>query len=324
MLFCSIVIPVYNNQISDVKRCLDSIYQKSLNDIEILLMDDGSTRECALNLDNLSHIYPKVTVYHLPHGGAANTRNKGIAYSKGDYICFVDADDIVTIQFLSDLIAYEKSEYKYDVVYGLVTFVKQGKKRGESCQEHSLELQPIDRQGYWELYRHMFDLGSPLFRRGHGYVSRGPVARIVKRKLAEKVSFNPKLILGEDELWNLDLLEATTNLAVVYHNWYFYVENPLSTSRKPNSELIKQYRKLLLSKLPYMKKYEGKLEGAFVNRVFASLYEIIRGYYLTPLKKGSLYKNMKEFNHMIKEYPYTIITYKYAIRGGIKPSSSLL
>lgn len=63
--------------------------------------------------------------------------------------------------------------------------------------------------------------------------------------------------------------------------------------------------------LPYMKKHEGSLEGAFANRVFESLHEIIKGYYFTPLKKGSFFKNMKEFNKIVKDYSYTIITYKY-------------
>lgn len=165
----------------------------------------------------------------------------------------------------------------------------------------------------------MFDLGSSIYKRKEGYVSRGPVARIVKREIAEKYLFNPNLVLGEDELWNLDLLEATKNLAVVYHIWYLYLENPLSTSRKPNLDFLGQHRDLLVSMLPYIERHKGSLEGVFANRVFESLYEIIQGVYLTLLKNKNIVDNIKEFNKMTNTYPYTIITYKYAKRGGKNP-----
>lgn len=309
ILFYSIIIPVYNNKLTDVQRCLDSIYCKILTNFEVLVMDDGSEIECANALDKLIKRYSCTRVFHLPHGGAAQARNQGILRAKGVYICFCDADDYVTKQFLMDLENYKKSKVKYDVVYGLVTAIRGKYMRLENSP--ILSLHAITCKEYCELYRHMFDLGSKFFRKELGYVSCGPVARIVKRKVAEKNLFNPDLVLGEDELWNLDLLEATNKLAVVYHSWYFYVYNPMSTSRKPNPKFVKQHRDLLVSMLPYMKKHEGSLEGAFANRVFESLHEIIKGYYFTPLKKGSFFKNMKEFNKMVKDYPYTILTYKY-------------
>ena len=322
LVFYSIIIPVYNNEISDIKRCLNSfdqaILQAIFNDIEILVMDDGSKDKCARALDQIVTGYPNANVYHLPHSGAANARNEGIRRAKGMYICFADADDMVTRQFLFDLVKLKKYACDYDVVYGLVHFVKKGTRQKGDDHTDSLELIPIDATGYRELYRHMFDLRSPAFRKNNGYVSRGPVARIVKRELAEKNLFNPNLVLGEDELWNLDLLEATDKLAIVYHGWYLYMENLMSTSRKPNPDFIRQHRDLLVSMLPYMQKHEGSLEGAFANRVFESLHAIINGYYLTPLKKEGFLRSMKEFNKMVARYPYTLITYKYANQGGLK------
>lgn len=315
-LFYSIIIPVYNNEISDVKRCLDSFYQSTFKDFEVLIMDDGSKEECARALDQIITEYPNAKLYHLFHSGAAETRNEGIRRGKGRFICFADADDMVTRQFLLDLVELKKYAYDYDVIYGLVHYVKRGTEREKNAHIDSFELKPIDTKGYRELYRHMFDLKSPFYRKDNGYVSRGPVARIVKRELAEQHLFKSDLVLGEDELWNLDLLEATDKLAVVYHEWYLYMENLMSTSRKPNPDFIGQHRDLLVSMLPYMQKHEGSLEGAFANRVFESLHAIINGYYLTPLKKEGLLENIREFNKMVASYPYTLITYKYANRGG--------
>ena len=317
-MFYSIIIPVYNNTAEDIKRCIGSFYRGNLIDFEIIIMDDGSTEECAYKIDTIIAEYPAVTVYHLSHGGAAKARNEGIKFAKGKYICFADADDVVTKQFLFDLSAIEQNGINYDVVYGLVNFIKRGSNIQESFQLYPMELQKIGNTEYRELYRHMFDLGSSIFKRKEGYVSRGPVARIVKREIAEKYLFNTNLVLGEDELWNLDLLEATKNLAVVYHSWYLYLENPLSTSRKPNLDFLGQHSDLLVSMLPYMEKHKGSLEGAFANRVFESLYAIIQGVYLTSLKNKNMVDNIKEFNKMANTYPYTIVTYKHAKTGGIK------
>lgn len=186
LVFYSIIIPVYNNEISDIKRCLNSFDQAIFNDIEILVMDDGSKDEYARALDQIATGYPNANVYHLPHGGAANARNEGIRRAKGMYICFADADDMVTRQFLFDLVKLKKYACDYDVVYGLVHYVKKGAEQEKDAHADSLELKPIDATGYRELYRHMFDLGSPAFRKNDGYVSRGPVACIVKRELAEE------------------------------------------------------------------------------------------------------------------------------------------
>jgi glycosyltransferase involved in cell wall biosynthesis len=104
-------------------------------------MDDGSTEECAYKIDTIIAEYPAVTVYHLSHGGAAKARNEGIKFAKGKYICFADADDVVTKQFLFDLSAIEQNGINYDVVYGLVNFIKKGSNIQESSQLYPLELQ---------------------------------------------------------------------------------------------------------------------------------------------------------------------------------------
>lgn len=317
-IFYSIIIPVYNNSISDVYRCIDSLYRDILTNFEILLMDDGSEAGFARELDILAEKYSGIRVFHLPHKGASNARNEGILQARGTYLCFCDADDCVTSQFLLDLENYRKSNLDYDIVYGFVKYVRKKETFKIDIPVQTLKLEEITITQYKELYRHMFDLGSPLFKSEVGYINRGPVARILKRAICNQCLFNTNLILGEDEVWNLDLLEYTNNLAIVHHRWYLYIENPMSTSRKPNPKFIDQHRNLLVSMLPYMKKHKGSLEGAFANRVFQSLQEIITRYYLTHENKDVFLEQIRNFNKMTKEHPYSIITYKDAIQGGYK------
>ncbi len=88
----SIVIPVYNI-LQYLPRCLDSVLSQTLKDIEILLIDDGSTDGSEKICDEYANKDGRVKVFHLQNGGVSRARNFGISKAQGEYIGFVDADD---------------------------------------------------------------------------------------------------------------------------------------------------------------------------------------------------------------------------------------
>lgn len=89
----SIVVPVYNAE-KTLARCLDSLIKQTLNNIEIIVVDDGSTDSSPKICDEYSARYG-ITVIHKPNGGVSTARNKGIEVSKGKYLMFCDSDDWV-------------------------------------------------------------------------------------------------------------------------------------------------------------------------------------------------------------------------------------
>lgn len=90
----SVIVPVYNTE-KYLKRCLDSLVNQTLTDIEIILVDDGSRQACASLCDELSNTDPRITVIHKQNGGLGFARNTGIEAANGEYIGFVDSDDYV-------------------------------------------------------------------------------------------------------------------------------------------------------------------------------------------------------------------------------------
>lgn len=90
----SIIVPVYKAR-RYLQNCIESILQQTYTDYELILVDDGSTDGCSMVCDRYAQECDKVKVIHKKNGGLSSARNAGIAAAKGEYITFVDADDIV-------------------------------------------------------------------------------------------------------------------------------------------------------------------------------------------------------------------------------------
>ena len=91
----SIVAAVYNLE-KYLPRCLDALVNQTLQEIEILCVDDGSTDSAPQIIDEYAHKYPqKVKAFHKENGGEFTTRNYGLERATGEYITFVDTDDYV-------------------------------------------------------------------------------------------------------------------------------------------------------------------------------------------------------------------------------------
>lgn len=113
--FISFIVPVYNVK-SYLKQCVDSILSQSFLDIELILVDDGSTDGSEKICDDYAKKDARVLVEHIENGGASFARNVGINLAKGIYISFVDSDDWIAENSL-DLVVKELKEKKIDVFF---------------------------------------------------------------------------------------------------------------------------------------------------------------------------------------------------------------
>jgi len=113
--YISIIIPVYNAELY-IEQCLNSIYNQTYTNYEIILVDDGSTDQSPKICDSLSQKNNQTRVIHKKNGGAADSRNVGLSEAKGEYVIFVDSDDFWSERHcLEKLIAaintYPKSDF---------------------------------------------------------------------------------------------------------------------------------------------------------------------------------------------------------------------
>lgn len=100
----SVVVPIYNIA-SYVPECIESILRQTYQDIELILVDDGSTDDSGLLCDKYGHIDTRIRVIHKPNGGLSDARNWGIEEARGEYITFIDGDDTVSQYYAEYLYA---------------------------------------------------------------------------------------------------------------------------------------------------------------------------------------------------------------------------
>ena len=108
----SIIVPVYNVE-PYLKRCLDSIINQTYTNIEIILIDDGSTDNSGSICDDYSKQDKRIKVIHKKNSGPSAARNSGLKMSSGEYIGFVDSDDYIETNYLERMMTYNKN---YNVV----------------------------------------------------------------------------------------------------------------------------------------------------------------------------------------------------------------
>lgn len=101
----SVIVPVYRVE-KTLDRCLESIVNQTYNNLEIILVDDGSPDQCPQMCDEWALKDPRIKVIHKKNGGLSSARNAGLKIYTGDYVSFVDSDDYLDLQAYESLVGY--------------------------------------------------------------------------------------------------------------------------------------------------------------------------------------------------------------------------
>ena len=113
----SVIIPVYNGELY-LEEALESLRNQTLGTIEIICIDDGSEDRTVEILETFEHKDRRIKVYHQDHQGAATARNQGLFMALGEYVIFLDADDIFDVQMLEKVVEKGKKTEADVVVFG--------------------------------------------------------------------------------------------------------------------------------------------------------------------------------------------------------------
>ena len=108
----SVIVPIYNVE-KYLNRCIDSIINQTYENLEIILVDDGSPDDCGKICDEYAKLDKRIKVIHKKNGGLSDARNAGIDVSKGKYLTFIDSDDYIDldyVEFLYNLIKKFKTK----------------------------------------------------------------------------------------------------------------------------------------------------------------------------------------------------------------------
>lgn len=213
MPFVSVIIPVFKVE-KYLKQCIDSVLNQKINDMEIILVDDGSPDLCPMICDKYAQEYDCIRVIHKNNGGAPSARNEGIKVSKGEYIIFLDSDDwwnpaVDVKNMLAKVREYPDTEMflftSYDFVEGIGLF-----KRSEHY--HLKEVRTDSVENYYQ------DLLC------NGNLEVHASTKILKRDFLvnEGLFFCENLLSGEDNQWMLRMLRKLRSVKVLDEPLYIY------------------------------------------------------------------------------------------------------
>lgn len=303
----SVIIPCYNVPEEYIRRALDSIKAQAFTDYEIIIVDDGSEEEYHKVLESLVVEYEGAVLITTVNNGVSQARNTGVDHAQGEYIAFIDADDIVSRLFLQ--------EANDAILKTGADFVIGGTKYVDS-----LDLATIITPHYnveYDIYigeeiRKMFcNLGCmrQTIRFGGSYVGRGPVSRVLKRSIAEITPFHKNLIVGEDLVWNLEVLSHCSCVCIVKSQWYWYWKNPDSALHRYNPEMTNEVKKAIATVEPLMDLKDDAEYLTFLYLIIDSIHTIRRSVlnYSDASNKAQMAAIKKA---IYTEYPWTRIEEK--------------
>lgn len=226
----SIIIPVYNAA-SCIGRCIESLLAQSMTDFEIIAVDDGSQDRSLAILEKYAKCDGRIRVLSPGHGGVSAARNHGIDAASGRWLTFVDADDYVGPDYLSDL--YDDSEGSQMSICGY-SVVNPGKEP-EAVEVVSGSLR-LDRQGHCPLE----DILSGFTAYCLGFVC----SKLFKREIVERegLRFDENISFGEDGIFAFTYFRYVTTVHVSFSSDYFYVVSPDGVSLSAASAAKKRIK----------------------------------------------------------------------------------
>ena len=318
----SIIIPVYNTDIPDFIKCIESIQNQTFSDYEILVIDDGSREMIAKELDVIAQKDERIKVAHIKNAGVSVARNYGMNLAKGKYILFVDADDILTpwaLQSGMDAITATDS----DVAIGRILQTKRDNVYWNS-QEKTQEViyEVLDSQEKREQFqRHIFSKKYGTWGRnekGWMFNGEGCWAHLIRREVAIRFPFIEGLAIAEDTVWNIQMLENTENIkfCLVDDLWYYYIQNENSVMNSYSPYINDNISRAVSILNPIFVCKNSEAYTAYLEWTIIKLKQIVYRNYLAAECKMTAIQKLLSMRRLITHTPWKeIFKYKQGIKG---------
>lgn len=203
----SVIIPIYNAEIY-LRRCIDSVLAQTYRNLEIIVVDDGSSDTSGAICDEYTAKDNRVQIVHQKNGGVSAARNAGLNLATGDYIGFVDADDYIAPDM-------------YEYLLGLI----------QKCDADIAQCGAFTEDGVSfaakETYR------TTHFSRSDWSLFYNNIwNKLYRREAAAKSTFPDGCSVGEDMLYNFGVLAVTQNVVFGEEPKYHYTEQAASVSHR--------------------------------------------------------------------------------------------
>lgn len=217
----SVIIPVYNSE-KYLSKCLESVLKQTYKNIEIILIDDGSTDESGLICDDYSNKDERIRVIHTENVGVSHARNVGLENATGDLISFIDSDDELENNMFEVLVNI-KQKYNADMSHcGYKRVDEFGNFIKNVCGTHAVLI-----QDNVETITNML---------GGVYFTGGLWNKLYSYSVVKNIRFAEELKNNEDILFNVLAIQNCRKIVFIDECKYIYYEHTLSACNTINKE----------------------------------------------------------------------------------------
>lgn len=238
----SIIVPVFNVE-NYLRRCVDSLINQSCPNLEIILVDDGSTDKSGKMADMYAQRCSQIKVIHQENAGQGLARNEGVALASGEYVGFVDSDDWVNPEMFETL--YEAARtYNADIVVGGMQLAANDKIL--SVKVHPMAGQTLTSRCEIAKIRKNF-YGYSCVDKETELFPNSVCTSLYRRSMVQKHKISFRNILSEDALFNLDAFGYANVITFIPATDYFYrQENQTSSTRTFTAKKRQRFAEFLI------------------------------------------------------------------------------
>lgn len=258
----SVIIPVCNVA-RYLEQCLDSVVKQSYTNLEIILVDDGSTDESGMICDRYAAIDNRIVVIHKQNGGLSDARNVGIGCATGDYISFIDSDDYVSTLFIETLLkSMQNTGAEIAALKSSVGFWD-----GDNTEEVLLNENKVVTSEKPEL------LEDALIQMFYQHIPTGAQFKMYKANIFNDLQF-PFGWLYEDVATTYRAFLKAKKIVVVESDVYAYRKRADSIIRQSFNEKKMVCLPIAEQLISEMKPYGTVLHTASISRAYAMVYSV--------------------------------------------------
>lgn len=270
MKLVSIIVAVYNVD-KYIEECLLSLVNQDYKNIEILIINDGSTDNSQKIIDEFTSKYDNIISYQKENGGVSSSRNLGLKHAKGEYILFVDGDDIIKTDMIHNMVNTIEQDNTDLVCCGYYYLYTDGTKEADFPKENKMFVNKAK---------------SLLFLEGS---LKGVVwNKLYKKNVIDtyKLSFDENIKIGEDIVFTVNYLGKLKEISLINKPLYYYRMRKSSALNYQNEKDLS-----LFEAIKQVYNIDSKMEEN-MEEYYATMYFK----YERLLKKTSNLQNVKNLS----------------------------
>lgn len=276
MFLVSVIIPIYNVE-KYLKQCINSILQQTYSNIEVIMVDDGSTDNSPQICDELAMLDSRIHLIHKENGGSSDARKTGVLQANGDYVMFVDGDDWIdvnTIEYCVDFVTH-----KPEIDCLLFSYMREYHEMQFVSHVFNYDITVSSETEENIVYRRLFGLNGSELRYPERLENVGSCCmKLYRRDIARKGKYFETKEVGssEDTLFNIFALRDCYNIVYLDIPFYHYRKRDASITSSYRPQLVEQWIKLfnIIENVLKIERLDFSYWEAFNNRVALSVYGI--------------------------------------------------